>query len=98
MNARFRSLSSNIEQIVAPQNKRNGKSQSIGDDQNQWTNIELQRQLELANIMLEEEAMDQNLIESNQTDDEQLGSGFNGKNFDDKFSVPNKQKFTDWNM
>ena len=41
---------------------------------------------------------DQNLIESNQTDDEQLGSGFNGKNFDDKFSVPNKQKFTDWNM
>ena len=64
VNARFRSLSSNIEQIVAPQNKRNGKSQSIGDDQNQWTNIELQRQLELANIMLEEEAMDQNLIES----------------------------------
>ena len=63
VNARFRSLSSNIEQIVAPQNKRNGKSQSIGDDQNQWTNIELQRQLELANIMLEEEAMDNLLPE-----------------------------------
>ena len=64
VNARFRSRSSNIEQIVAPQKTRNGKVQSIGDDQNQWTNIELQRQLELANKMLEEEAMDQNLMES----------------------------------
>ena len=48
--------------------------------------------------LLDVKQEDQNLIESNQTDDEQLGSGFNGKNFDDKFSVPNKQKFTDWNM
>tara|TARA_B100001094_G_C18162415_1_gene790109 strand:- start:713 stop:2128 length:1416 start_codon:yes stop_codon:yes gene_type:complete len=48
--------------------------------------------------LLDVKQEDQNLVESNQTDDEQLGSGFNGKNFDDKFSSPKKQKFTDWSM
>jgi replicative DNA helicase len=41
---------------------------------------------------------DQNLIESNQTNKEELGSGFNGKSFDEKFMVPNKEKFTDWRI
>ena len=41
---------------------------------------------------------DQDLINSNQDSKEELGAGFNGKNFDDKFAVPNKEKFTDWSI
>ncbi len=64
VNARFRSQSSNIEHIIVPKKDKGGKTLSIGDDTNQWTNIELQRQLELANKMLDEEAEDQNYLES----------------------------------
>ena len=48
--------------------------------------------------LLDVKIEDHNLVSSNQTTTEELGVGFNGKNFDDKFAVPNKQKFTDWEM
>lgn len=41
---------------------------------------------------------DQNLIESNQTEDEKMGVGFDGKRFDENFQTPNKEKFVDWSI
>ena len=39
------------------------------------------------------------LIQANQTEDLQLGSGFDGKHFDDKFdTVKKSDKFNDWNI
>ena len=36
------------------------------------------------------------LVESNQTEDLKLGSGFDGKEFDEKFAT--SEKFNDWNI
>ena len=39
------------------------------------------------------------LVQANQTEDLQLGSGFDGKHFDDKFNTVEKSdKFNDWNI
>jgi archaellum biogenesis ATPase FlaH len=39
------------------------------------------------------------LVQANQTEDLQLGSGFDGKHFDDKFATTQKSdKFNDWNI
>ena len=39
------------------------------------------------------------LVESNQTEELKLGSGFDGKQFDEKFAAADKaDKFNDWNI
>ena len=38
------------------------------------------------------------LVQSNQTEEQTLGSGFDGKSFDEKFKVRNKKKFTEWTV
>lgn len=40
----------------------------------------------------------QHLIESNQTEEQKSGFGFDGRSFDSKFSKNNRQKFTSWTM
>ena len=43
------------------------------------------------------ESKEQNLIESNQTEDDGYGTGFDGKKFDDKFKAA-KDKISEWTV
>lgn len=48
--------------------------------------------------LIDVQADEQDLIGSNQTDEDSFGSGFDGKKFDDEFQAPESKKFTDWKM
>ena len=48
--------------------------------------------------LVDVQADEQDLIGSNQTDEDSFGSGFDGKKFDDEFQAPESKKFTDWKM
>ena len=44
------------------------------------------------------ENTEQNLVNVIKSDNEELGTGFDGKNYDEKFKVPDKERFSDWSI
>ena len=44
------------------------------------------------------EKKEQTLVGIDQSEGGEYGAGFDGKKFDDKFKVPEREKFSDWSM
>tara|TARA_R100000008_G_C3586551_1_gene172875 strand:+ start:215 stop:1621 length:1407 start_codon:yes stop_codon:yes gene_type:complete len=44
------------------------------------------------------ENTEQNLVNVIKSDDEEYGNGFDGKKYDEKFKVPEKERFSDWSI